>query len=462
MRNCLALMGICLCIGYLPADAELQTANVLANKRVELKSVQSKISESTKNLGQLHEQQQSVQQQLAEIDKQYSQLLLSLKNLQQEVDRKKRILMATKLAITTQQERIDNQKRSLAGQVNAAYRIGRQDRLKLLLNQEDLTLSSRILVYYDYLNKVRSQKVAQIDRDVKQLVQLETQQVEDNFQLSKMLKQKQAEQELLLETKQQRAVLLSQLNKKYLSGREALSRLQNDERQLRSLLDVLQREEERQRLRVDAEVTVKNDAEARSKESLFERRQENSGRPDKLTDRKYVRDERKITAEVKQSAEQDQKASFSNDLNKRAAKKAKTEVEPVVSGKSFSELRGHLPWPVRGRMLKTYGSSRFEGRWDGVLIGAGAGQEVRAVAGGRVVYAAWLRSYGLLTIVNHGNGYMTVYAFNESLYKDVGANVKAGEVIASVGQSGGQSEPGLYFEIRQQGKPLDPGRWCKK
>jgi septal ring factor EnvC (AmiA/AmiB activator) len=131
-------------------------------------------------------------------------------------------------------------------------------------------------------------------------------------------------------------------------------------------------------------------------------------------------------------------------------------------GKPFGKLQGQLNYPVAGQILKQFGDARSESRWDGVLIKAEEGQEVRAVAQGKVVYADWLRGYGLLTIIDHGGGYMTLYAFNQSLYKSVGDTVTEGTVVASVGQSGGQIESSLYFSIRRNGKPLNPQKWLRK
>jgi septal ring factor EnvC (AmiA/AmiB activator) len=134
-------------------------------------------------------------------------------------------------------------------------------------------------------------------------------------------------------------------------------------------------------------------------------------------------------------------------------------------GGDFSSLKGQLPWPVKGRLTNKFGSARAEGAesiWDGVLINAGEGTEIRAVTSGKVVFSDWLRGYGLLIIIDHGKGYMTLYAFNQSLYRQVGEWVDVGEVIASVGQSGGRSHSGLYFGIRNKGKPVDPLEWCRK
>lgn len=117
--------------------------------------------------------------------------------------------------------------------------------------------------------------------------------------------------------------------------------------------------------------------------------------------------------------------------------------------------------PVAGRLVGQFGSPRMSGKWDGILIATGEGAPVRAVSKGRVAFSDWLRGYGLLTIVDHGDGVMSLYAFNQSLYKSVGEPVEAGEVIAAVGASGGRTEPGLYFGIRNQGRVVDPTPWCK-
>jgi septal ring factor EnvC (AmiA/AmiB activator) len=97
-----------------------------------------------------------------------------------------------------------------------------------------------------------------------------------------------------------------------------------------------------------------------------------------------------------------------------------------------------------------------------VLISAAEGQQVRTVSQGRVAFAEWLRGYGLLIIIDHGNGYMSLYGYNQTLYKSVGDWVKAGDIIAAVGSSGGQDQSGLYFEIRHNGKPVNPSQWCRR
>lgn len=130
----------------------------------------------------------------------------------------------------------------------------------------------------------------------------------------------------------------------------------------------------------------------------------------------------------------------------------------------FDTLMGTLQWPVKGRLLNTFGARRKGNslKWQGVKIGANAGNEVQAVHTGKVIFADWFRNLGLLVILDHGGGYMSLYGYNQTLLKKPGDWVLAGEPIALVGDTGGQTLPGVYFEIRHRGKPLDPVLWCKR
>jgi len=133
-------------------------------------------------------------------------------------------------------------------------------------------------------------------------------------------------------------------------------------------------------------------------------------------------------------------------------------------GEKFSVRKGRLPWPTRGSLIHRYGSARIAGQmnWSGVVIAAAMGNEVVAVHHGRVVFADYFGGHGLLVIVDHGEGYLSLYAHNQNLLKKAGDPVQAGEAIARVGNSGGQTDAGLYFEIRYQGKPIDPSLWLAR
>lgn len=149
-------------------------------------------------------------------------------------------------------------------------------------------------------------------------------------------------------------------------------------------------------------------------------------------------------------------------LLRNLARSLRDAPAPVPSG-AFAALRGKLSWPVSGTLLAQFGQLRTQGvRWEGVVIGVARGAEVRAVAAGRVVYADWLPGLGLLAIIDHGGGYLSLYGHNDGLRRAVGDSVAPGEVIASAGDTGGSSRPELYLEIRQNGKPVDPAPWFRQ
>jgi len=130
--------------------------------------------------------------------------------------------------------------------------------------------------------------------------------------------------------------------------------------------------------------------------------------------------------------------------------------------KPFTSLKGKHPWPVAGRITNKYGTKRARSdlKWNGVVLSMEYGAEVHAISRGRVIYADWLQAYGFITIIDHGSGFMSLYGYNQNLLKEPGDWVNTGDVIATVGDSGGQQKSGLYFEIRKQGKPVNPKKWC--
>ncbi|MCZ4303730.1 peptidoglycan DD-metalloendopeptidase family protein [Zoogloeaceae bacterium G21618-S1] len=142
---------------------------------------------------------------------------------------------------------------------------------------------------------------------------------------------------------------------------------------------------------------------------------------------------------------------------------SRESADSSTRGKAFSALRGQLKSPLRGAIIGRFGADRASGgtSWKGIFIRANSGEEVHAVADGEVVFSDWLRGFGNLIIIDHGQGYLTVYGNNDALFKSNGERVSAGEVLAAAGDSGGNPEPGLYFEIRHQGRPVDPMDWIR-
>jgi septal ring factor EnvC (AmiA/AmiB activator) len=368
---------------------DLQTSN-------ELKQIESDINVVKQDMQRLSLQKDSLQNLLADIEKRYGETAASLKTLQAQIEQKRHSLDKIRQEMQIYQTEIDKLSKELAGQIRSAYAMGQKDKLKLMLNQQDPALSSRMMIYYDYLNKVRLSRLADMDASVQHLDQLDKQKRVETELLEQNLEQKKAEQIALDEARKQRNELLAQINNDFSSNEQQLSQLQESENRLKSLMASLPITEEV--LAVDTE----------------------------------------------------------------QAKELSTSMEnPVELKADFPALKGKLPWPVKGRLAQRFGSPRSEGIWDGVLIDASEGMEIQAVTRGKVVYAEWLRGYGLLMIIDHGQGYMTLYAFNQSLYKKIGETVETGDIIASVGQSGGRTRSGLYFGIRKKGVPIDPLEWCR-
>ncbi|MEQ1485588.1 peptidoglycan DD-metalloendopeptidase family protein [Methyloglobulus sp.] len=336
---------------------------------------------------------------LAQVDERYGDVAASLRSIEGQIELTTESLAKIRKEINSYQGQIDKLSKELSGQVRAAYAIGQKDKLKLMLNQQDPALSSRIMVYYEYLNKSRLEKLANLQQTVKHLDELDEDKRVETEILEKNLSQKKSEQTALDAAKKQRNVLIARLNDDFYSEEDQLSLLKESENKLISLIQTLENEEDQ-----DNRETEESSIDVSSPEN--------------------------------------------------------TESFPMLTG-DFSSLKGKLPLPVRGKLASMFDSPTSETTWKGVLINAKEGAEIKAVTKGKVAYAGALKGYGLLIIVEHDKQYMTLYAFNQSLYKHKGDGVEAGDVIASVGQSGGRSKPGLYFEIRQNGKPVDPLVWCR-
>lgn len=355
--------------------------------------------------------QSSVNEQLAEIEKLYGRTAALLRTLERQVELKQNNLSKIRKEMALLQNEVAKQSKELAGQIKAAHAMGQQEKLKLLLNQKDPALSSRMMVYYDYLNTARVSKLSHINDSLTQLASLEQRQQEEALLLEKDLEQQKEERIIAENARGKRAKLLSQLGDDYFANEQQLNRLKENESKLKNLIASLQ-------------LSTGGDSE-----SAVERVEE------------QLNHQTAISVSVKGSESEE---SF-----------------PVIKG-DFSELKGTLPWPVAGQLRNKFGNADG-GAWeDGVMIDAKEGADIRAVTNGTVAYADWLKGYGWLMIVNHGDGYMTLYAFNQSLYKHKGDKVDAGEVIAAAGQSGGHSQSGLYFGIRKKGKPVDPIAWCRQ
>jgi septal ring factor EnvC (AmiA/AmiB activator) len=224
-----------------------------------------------------------------------------------------------------------------------------------------------------------------------------------------------------------------------------LDNLEAETKQQSEALAAVQTEQQAQREKIEHEKQTRRDVLQKVARQIESQRHEIS---------KLKRDEQRLARLVEQISQMIARSRAETPRNDRLP-------DSSTDGSAFAELKGKLSLPVRGELKGRFGRPRADGglSWKGVFIASQPNQEVRAIAAGRVVFADWLRGFGNLLIIDHGGGYMSLYGNNESLFKQVGQATRGGETIAAVGNSGGNTDYGLYFEMRHQGKAFDPLSW---
>ncbi len=378
--NLIPLLITSLLIFGFPAASTAADAGATEKK---VRQLQVDIRKLEARLRQFRGESQSIESKLRSSEVQAGRLSKAIRTGEQKVANSRRELKR----LTLEKERLDhereNQARELSQQLAAAYRIGHQDQIKLLLNQQQPERLSRILRYYEYMNRARIRAIDEYQTTLISLEQTEAGIRAETSGLEQKQQALKADAEKLRSSRSQRKQALTQLQKKISGGDARLKRLKADRERLKTLLKQLQ-----------------------------------------------------------QSLE---------------------KIDLAWDSKEFRQLKGRLKWPTKGKVIRNFGSRNRQGvKSEGMLISAPAGNRVRAVHHGRVVFADWLRGFGLLLIIDHGSGYMSLYGHNRSLLKDVGDWVSGNEIIATVGDSGGLSETGLYFAIRYKGQPYNPKPWLSK
>lgn len=380
----LLLPMLSLAAGTIQRNTPVERSVTRQAKEAELLQLRERIAALRGELNKVRTHYDSLREELRGVEQAVSRISGELRELDDRLAEQARRLGALQRRRSELQGSIAQQQRYLEQQIRAAYAMGRQEYLKILLNQEDPATLGRALTYYDYLNRARSERITTLLETVQQLEGVRREIEAENLRVGQLREQQRLRKVELEKNRSARGDLLAQLEQELNSKDRRLKGLLADEKELESLILAL--------------------------------------------------------------------AQALEDI-------------PAEPGnhRPFGQMRGKLPWPVRGRIVERFGSERLGSlRWQGVVLSAKEGLPVRAVSHGRVAYADWLRGYGYLLIIDHGDGYMSLYGHNQSLHKDVGDWVTAGETIASIGSSGGNERSGVYFEIRRNGKPQDPVRWCRK
>lgn len=364
----------------------------------QLQALRGHLKDLEKDLNESRGERDSLRDELRDAERDIGGLMQNLKQLDATLRSETARLGDLQKEDAQQRRQIQTQLSHLENEARAAYILGQQENLKLFLSQKNPADVSRTLTYHRYLQQARAARIQSARAALGRLLVLQEEIRTHREELGTLRAEELKKKQALEASRHKRGQLLAQVNQ----------RVQNQS-------------QERDRLRQNEQRLVRLLKELRSPKL-------NTLRPPPKN-----RDQREPQ-----------------------------EPFPSLDGR-FTDNKGKLPLPVKGTISARYGAPRNTGdlKWRGIFLSAPEGRNVVSVFRGRVAYADWLRGFGLLMVLEHGDGYMTLYGHNQSLYKEAGDWVDAGQTIASIGSTGGPPEPGLYFEIRHDGEPRNPLDWCK-
>jgi septal ring factor EnvC (AmiA/AmiB activator) len=373
---------IALLIVFLALPAARLDAAATAKTEAELRSLREKIDRITQQVSRDALERDRLSGSLKAAELSVGQARAELTRASRDYADRSARRAALALERQQQQQSLLNQRAALAAQLRVAYMIGREEPLKLLLNQQDPLHSGRLFAYYGYFGRARAGQISQIQTQVQRLDALDVALGQQQTELASIKAAQQQQLQQFERARNDRQQVLASLTAAALTREQSLARLKSQQADLEGLLQQLNR--------------------------------------------------------------------------------GLKSVAPPDNATAFGRSRGALSWPVAGQVTAKFGDNRASGvKWEGVVIATERDAPVKAVAAGRVVYADWLPGLGLLAIIDHGEGYLSLYGHNDRLLKAVGEPVEAGEPIAAAGDTGGRAAPELYFEIRRAGRPVDPAPWFK-
>lgn len=362
-----------LLLTWMTALAQRDEARELEAVRERIEGVEARLARQTAARSDLAAELKTAELEVARAGAELARIRQDVAAERREQRELERLTGAARARLAQEQD-------AFGRQLRMSYMTGRQELFKLLLSQENPADLGRMMAYYDYLNRARSQRIGDVTGQLEMLAQLAERAAAVERELTALQAAQQSELTAVEQARGERRQVLVELDREIAAAGGEIGSLRDEERRLAELL-----------------------------------------------------------VEIGELL-----AGF-----------------PVNSEEPFPSLRGRLAWPAPGRLAADFGQRRADGsiRWNGVLLETARGTPVRAIYHGRVVFSDWLPGLGLLIIVDHGDGYMSLYGHNEALLKDSGDWVTPGEAIAEVGDSGGQAETSLYFEIRRDGEPVDPHGW---
>ncbi len=392
---------------WLFAGLFLFASSVQADKKDELGQLRQKIEQLQRDLAKTEESRSEVADALRTSEKAISEVNRALVTLGREQSQISQSLAELKLRMDANRADTARQQELLDRMIRHQYMHGNTDAMRLMLEGKDAAEVERQMHYFGYVSKSRAALVSGLKQNMVVLSELESTARQKQAELTANAEEQRKARLQLQAERQTRQKTFNKIKADIAKGRREIGRLKRDEDRLAKLVEQL------------AKAIAKNRDERRSAKGA--------------------------------------------DGIQRKGETVDSVADATFAGKAFQALKGRLKLPTRGELQGRFGSPREEGlTWKGLFIKSEAGHSVHAVADGQVVFADWLRGYGNLLILDHGNGYMSLYGNNESLLKQVGEMTQSGEKIASVGSSGGALDSGVYFELRHEGKPFDPMKWVAK
>jgi murein hydrolase activator len=449
------------------APRQTERSKQKAQAEAQRAGIQQKLNALKKDISRTESEKDDAADELAESEEAISNANRALRELGEEQAATNAKLQDLDAQQARLAQTIALQKQQLAKMLREHYVAGNEDRIKLLLSGDNPNRINRDLQMMAYVSQAQARLLTSLRTNLAAVEENQAQTQNAKDELEEIAQEQRQQKSVLEKEKAKHASLLANLSSKLVTQRKEVNKLEQDAQRMSGLVDRLtrlireqeiaaaaerKRQQELAAARAKAAAEAKARALARAKEQQLER--ERLAREAAKSGKPY-----KPPAPVK---EEEPQVAEQPAETKPPAKSADTALAADLPSGTFESLRGRLSAPIAGTIAARFGAKRADGPvWKGMFIKAPEGTDVRAIGPGRIVHAQWMRGWGNMIIVNHGGEYLSIYGFNETLLKHVGDSVKAGEVIASAGSSGGNGESGLYFELRHLGKPIDPAGWVK-
>ncbi|MBI3714152.1 MAG: peptidoglycan DD-metalloendopeptidase family protein [Burkholderiales bacterium] len=411
----------------LAATSDAQTLRSKEKKKVEAErtELQQKLDVLKKDIRKTENAKERASDALEASEQAISDANRALLNLQAEQQKAQAALQVLMNEIEVLNRQVEQQKQSLSRFLRQQYQEGASDRIKLLLSGDNPNRINRDLQYMSYISKTQAKLIAALQASLVEIEQKRQAAQEVKDELEEIAQEEREHKKGLESQKKKRAAILAELATKLRSQRKEADNLRRDEQLLNALLRKL-------------------DEQAKAEQAK----------------------QRALAEKQRKERQSQEKAQAGKGTDSTTGKKVIIEQTPELGfndGQVFARLKGQLRLPVVGELLAKFGQKRIDSlNWKGLFIKATEGADVKAIGAGRVVTATWMRGYGNLIVLDHGGDFLSIYGGNQAVLKNVGDQVKAGEKIASAGNTFGYEESGLYFEMRHKGQPLDPLSWTHK